>query len=79
MKLNNYMNFFMRALLKKQMKGVPEADIEKFIDMVEENPDFFKQVAEEAQIKMKAGMGQQEAVMAVLQSKQNELAKVMGK
>ena len=73
------MNFFMKALLKKQMKGVPDADIDKFIAMVEKNPDFFKQVAVEAQEKMKSGMGQQEAVMAVLQNKQTELAQVMGK
>jgi len=73
------MNFFMKALLKKQMKGVPEADIDKFLEMVEKNPDFFKQVADEAQAKIKAGMGQQEAVMAVLADKQAELAKVMGK
>ena len=79
MKLNNHMNFFMKALLKKQMKGVPDADIDKFIAMVEKNPDFFKQVAVEAQEKMKSGMGQQEAVMAVLQNKQTELAQVMGK
>ena len=69
----------MKALLKKQMKGVPEADIEKFIAMVEKNPDFFKQVAEEAQVKIKAGMGQQEAVMAVLTDKQDKLKEVMGK
>ena len=73
------MNFFMKALLKKQLKGVPEADIEKFVAMVEQNPDFFKQIAEEAQVKIKAGMGQQEAVMAVLADKQEELAKVVGK
>jgi len=71
------MNFFMRALLKKQMKGVPDADIDKFLNMVEKNPEFFKQVAEEAQVKIKAGMGQQEAVMAVLQSKQEELQKIV--
>ena len=71
------MNFFMRALLKKQMKGVPDADIDKFLDMVEKNPDFFKQVAVEAQEKMKDGMGQQEAVMAVLQNKQAELQKIV--
>ncbi len=73
------MNFFLKALLKKQMKGVPEAEIERFLAIVEKNPDFFKQVAEEAQVKIKAGMGQQEAVMAVLQDKQADLAKVMGK
>jgi len=71
------MNFFMKALLKKQLKGVPEADIDKFLAMVEKNPDFFKQVAVEAQEKMKAGMSQQEAVMAVLQGKQEELQKII--
>ena len=67
----------MKALLKKQLKGVPEADIDKFLAMVEKNPDFFKQVAVEAQEKMKAGMSQQEAVMAVLQGKQEELQKII--
>ena len=71
------MNFFMKALLKKQLKGVPEADIDKFLAMVEKNPDFFKQVAVEAQEKMKAGMGQQEAVMAVLQGKKEEFQKIV--
>ncbi len=73
------MNFFMKALLRKQMKGVPEADVDKFLAMVEKNPDFFKKIAEEAQVKMKAGMGQQEAVMAVLSDKQEELKEVVGK
>ncbi len=69
----------MKTLLKKQMKGVPEAEIDTFIEMIEKNPDFFKQIAEEAQVKIKAGMGQQEAVMAVLSEKQAELAKLIGK
>ncbi len=71
-------NFLMKAMLKKQLKGVPEAEQDRIIALVEKNPDFFKKIAEETQEKVKGGMGQQEAVMAVMQKHQEEWKKVMG-
>lgn len=73
------MNFFMKMLLKQQLKGVPEAEVDKLIGLVENNPEFFKSVAEKVEKKIKTGMGQQEAVMAVLSEgdNQEELKKMM--
>ena len=75
------LNFFAKTLLKNKLKsaGVPEAEMDRLIEMVEKNPDFFKEVALAAQEKTKTGMSQQDAVMAVLQEKQEEFKKVMGK
>jgi hypothetical protein len=47
--------------------------------MIEKNPDFFMKIAEEVQEKVKGGMNQQDAMMQVMQSHQDELKKVMGK
>jgi hypothetical protein len=71
-------NFLMKAMLKKQLKGVPASEQDRIIAMVEKNPDFFKKIADETQEKMKGGMGQQEAVTQVMQKYQDEFRKVMG-
>ena len=73
------MNLFMKALLKSKLKaaGVPQDQMDKLLSAIEQNPDFFKQVAEDAQKKIAGGMGQQEAVMAVLQERQAELQKIV--
>jgi len=74
------MNFFLKMMLKKQLKGVPDAEIDKLLAVVESNPDFFKKVAEQVEEKTKLGMSQQDAVMSVIQKQGNkeELKKVMG-
>lgn len=74
------MNFFTKMLVKKQLKGkVPEAEMDKMIDMIEQNPDFFKKMAESIQEKMKAGMSQEEAAMAVMQQDGDQLKRMLGK
>jgi hypothetical protein len=47
--------------------------------MIEKNPDFFMKIAEEAQEKIKGGMSQQDAMMAVMKAHESELRAVMGK
>ncbi len=71
-------NFLMKAMFKKQLKGVPEAEQNRIIGAIEKNPDFFKKIAEETQEKVKGGMSQQDAVMAVMRGHQEEFKKVMG-
>lgn len=73
------MNFFVKTLLKKKLKGVPEDQIEMFVTLIEKNPDFFKQIAEEIQAKVSQGMGEQDAAMAVMKSHEAELRTMMGK
>jgi hypothetical protein len=70
-------NFFLKQLLKSKMKGVPEADQERIFNALDKNPEFFQKIAEEVQVKIKSGKGQQEAVMEVLSKYQDELKKIM--
>ena len=74
-----FQNFLMKQMLKRQMKGVPEAEQEKVLDAIEKNPEFFQNIALEIQEKVKNGMGQMEASMEVMKAHQGELLKVMGK
>ena len=71
-------NFLMKAMMKKQLKGVPAAEQARIIGMIEKNPDFFTKIATETQEKVKGGMSQQDAVQAVLRVHQDEFKKVMG-
>lgn len=74
-----FKNFLMKTMLKKQLKNVPQEQQDMIFAALEKNPDFFMKIATEAQEKIKGGMGQQEAMMAVMQKHQDELKKVMGK
>jgi len=70
-------NFFLKQLMKSKMKDVPASEQEKIFALLDKNPDFFKKIAEEVQVKVKNGKGQQEAVMEVLTSHREELQKIM--
>ncbi|MES2953032.1 MAG: hypothetical protein V4674_00530 [Patescibacteria group bacterium] len=70
--------FFMKQMLKNQMKGVPPEQQEKILKMVTENPKFFETIATEVQAKMKGGKDQTAAVMEVVAKHKDELAKLMG-
>lgn len=74
-----FQNFLLKTMLKKQLKNVPQEQQDMIFAAIEKNPDFFMKIATEAQEKIKGGMGQQEAMMAVMQKHQEELKKVMGK
>ena len=66
-------------MLKKQMKGVPEADQERLLGILEKNPDFFMDMAKKVQEKVKGGMDQQQAAMEVMRESEGELKEVLGK
>ena len=70
-----FKNFLLKKMLRTQ--GVPEAQIDMVINMMEKNPDLFKKIAEEIQVKIKGGMGQQEASMEIMQKYQDELKKLV--
>ncbi len=73
------MNFIVKSLLKKQLKGMPEDQIEMIITAIEKNPAFFQTLAEKTKAKMDAGMSQQDAAMAVMAEHSDELRGIMGK
>jgi hypothetical protein len=74
-----FQNFLLKTMLKRQMKNVPSEQQEQIFAMIEKNPDFFMKIAEEAQEKIKGGMSQQDAMMAVMKAHESELRAVMGK
>ncbi|MDQ2933075.1 MAG: hypothetical protein M3Q80_01705 [bacterium] len=73
------LNFFTKGLIKRQLKGMPEAEIEKLFEMIEKNPDFFQKMAGQIQEKMKQGMTQEQAAKSIMESEGDEIKKVLGK
>ena len=68
-------NFLLKKMLRTQ--GVPEAQIEMFIKMMEKNPELFKAIATEVQEKVKGGMDQQTASLQVMKKYESELKKLV--
>ncbi len=60
-----------------RMQGVPEAQIDMFIKMMEKNPELFKTIAEETKAKIDSGMDQQTASMQVMKKYEQELKKLV--
>jgi len=70
-------NFFIKQALKAKMKGVPEAQQQQILSMVEKNPDFFKKIGEEVEKRKKSGKSEMEATMQVMREHQAEFQKLM--
>ncbi len=73
------MNFFLKALVKKQLRGVPDDQIEMILKIVENNPQLFKKIAEEIQAEIESGADQQEAAMRIMKAHESELKGIVGK
>ena len=58
------------------MKGVPEAQIDMFVRMMEKNPELFQTIASEMQEKVKGGMSQMDAGVEVMKKYEQELKKL---
>jgi hypothetical protein len=71
--------FLMKAMMKRQMKGMPQDQQDMILGMIEKNPDFFTKIAHDIQEKVKGGMGQQQAMMLVMKQNEAELRKMLGK
>ena len=69
----------MSALVRRQLKktGLPEDQIEIFVQLVLSNPDFFQKIEKEAKAKQKQGMNEQAAMMQVMREHQAELQQLM--
>lgn len=69
---------FKNLLLKKMLKtrGVPETQIDMFINMMDKNPELFSKIAAEIGDKIKGGMDQMTAGMEVMKKYEDELKKL---
>ena len=72
-----FKDLLLKKMLKSQLKGVPEEQQNKIIEAVSKNPKLFEDIAAEVQEKMKGGMDQQAATMAVMMAHKNELQDLM--
>ena len=70
-----FKNFLLKKMLRTQ--GVPEAQIDMFISMMEKNPELFKTIAQEIEEKVKGGMDQSTAGMVVMKKYESELKKLV--
>ncbi|MBP6925556.1 MAG: hypothetical protein KBC22_00650 [Candidatus Pacebacteria bacterium] len=78
---DNLKNKAMGALVRRQLKktGLPDDQIEMFVQLVLANPDFFQKIEKEAKAKQKQGMNEQAAMMQVMREHQSELQQLMAK
>ncbi len=74
-----FKEFLLKQMIKRQMKGVPEAEIDRILMLVEKNPELFKKIGDEIQAKVKSGRSQMAASMEVMRAHQGELQKVLQK
>ena len=60
-----------------RLKGVPEAQINMFVSMMEKNPELFTTIAKEIEEKTKSGMSQEQASLLVMKKYEAELKKLV--
>ena len=72
-----FKNFLMPPPHHPTTTDIPEAEQEKMLSVIEKNPDFFQNIASEAQAKIKEGKDQMTATMEVMKKHQEELKKIM--
>jgi len=70
-------DFMMKQVLKHKLKGVPEAQREMIMGLVESNPDFFKRIGEEIEKRKKSGQSEMEATMQVMREHQADFQRLM--
>lgn len=71
-----FKKMMLRAMMAKQLKGMPKEMQEQILGMVEKNPEFFTKMAKEIQERVKRGENQMFAMQAVAKEHQNELQKM---
>jgi hypothetical protein len=73
-------NFLMRQVAKSKMKGMPEAQREQLLTMLEKDPELMKKIGEEIERRTKkGGESQMKAAMEVMKKYRKELAELMQK
>lgn len=70
-------DFFVRKMMESKLKGMPPAQRDMVIKLVQENPDLFKKIESEIKQKTKEGKSETAAAMEVMHKFQGEIQKVM--
>ena len=70
-------DFFLKQVLKRKLKDVPEAQREVLMQAMEKNPKFFKKIGDEIERRKKNGESELAATLGVMRENQSELQKIM--
>lgn len=73
------MNFLVKSLLKKQLKGVPDDQIDMILAAIEKNPAFFQQMADKIKELKAQGMSDEDAAQKIAGEFGGELKGIFGK
>lgn len=69
----------MERMMKKQLASLPEAQKVAVMQMLENNPEFFEEIAKEIEQLKSQGKNEMAATMEVMRKKQTEIQKIMMK
>lgn len=72
-----FKNFLMKKMLKA--KGVPEAQIDMVLTLMEKDPELFKTIAAETQALIKGGKNEMMASMEIMRKYQSRIQQLMQK
>jgi len=72
-----FKKMMMKAMMAKQLKGMPKDMQDKVIALVEKNPEFFEKMAKEIKERTDKGEDKMMASQAVAMRYQQELMKMM--
>lgn len=72
-----FKEFLLKQMIKRQLKGLPESEIDRIVGIVSKNPEIFKKIGDEIQTKVKSGRSEQAAAMEVMRAHQAELQKIL--
>ena len=70
-------NFLFKKYANWKMKDVPEAQREQMMNLVQKNPELFKQIGEEIERRKKGGESEMKAAMEVMKKHREEIAALM--
>ncbi len=71
-------NFFMKAMLKRQLSNLPKDLQAKMMKAIDERPEFFKQIIDEITKKVKSGQSQMAATQQVMMAHKREMQEILG-
>lgn len=74
-----FQKFILKKLIGSKLKaaGMNDAQVEQLLDVVANNPDFFKKIQDQVEAKKKQGIPEQAAMMTVMRENQAELQKIL--
>lgn len=70
-------NFLMQKMVENQLKTLPPEQKEKIISLINSNPEFFKEMAEDIQKELSSGKDKMAAAMVVAQKNEQRLKELL--